>query len=88
MLKLSPKNRAALNTYLVIALAFGWTLAVDPSPASANSPDPASQLSSYNADLSSYNSTLASYTSHYNTYDLKSCLKAQVQLVEQVMAAA
>jgi len=63
------RSNPALNVYLATFLAFGWLLAVDPSVASANSPDPASQLSSYNADLSSYNSTLASYTSHYNTYD-------------------
>ena len=63
------RSNPALNVYLATFLAFGWLLAVDPSVALANSPDPASQLSSYNADLSSYNSTLASYTSHYNTYD-------------------
>ena len=63
------RSNPALNVYLATFLAFGWLLAVDPSAALANSPDPASQLSSYNADLSSYNSTLASYTSHYNTYD-------------------
>ena len=66
-MKLAPRSRAFLNTYLAVALAFGWTL-FTPAYAQANS-TPEEYLASYQSALTSNQATLTQYTTHYNTYD-------------------
>jgi hypothetical protein len=61
------RSRIFINSYLVIALTFAWTLMTSVLPAYAMDYD--SELSSYQTQLAADQETLADYTDTYTTYD-------------------